>query len=37
MKNIGLVLLTMLCASAAYAGDTIEDYIREYPNQEQAK
>ena len=37
MKNIGLVLLTMLCATAAYAGDTIEDYIREYPNQEQAK
>ena len=37
MKSIGLVLLTMLLASTAYAGDTIEDYIREYPNQEQAK
>ena len=37
MKNIGLVLLTMLLASTAYASDTIEDYIREYPNQEQAK
>ena len=24
MKNIGFVLLTMLCATAAYAGDTIE-------------
>ncbi len=37
MKSIGLVLLTILLASTAYAGDTIEDYIREYPNQEQTK
>ena len=37
MKSIGLVLLTMLLASTASAGDTMEDYIREYPNQEQAK
>ena len=37
MKSIGLVLLTMLLASEAYTSDTIEDFIREYPNQQQAK
>lgn len=37
MKSIGLMLLVVLLTKTAYANDTIEEYIREYPNQEQAK
>jgi hypothetical protein len=37
MKKILIICLTALFSSASYAQDTIENYIKEYPNQEQVK
>lgn len=37
MKKILTICLTVLFSSISYAQDTIENYIKEYPNQEQVK
>lgn len=37
MKNIGLFILTAWFATPSIAGDTVEEFIREYPHQEQVR
>ncbi len=37
MRQLFVLFLTVLLSFKAYALDSIEDYIKEYPNQEQVK